>query len=184
MFGGADFIAYATAKAGVVGLTNALARAFGADDIRVNAIAPGAVDTEKQLRLWYDRGAGRRDRPRASCIKQRLLADEIARAALFLAADDSRMITKQCLIVDAAAWRSRLDAMLEIGLNPYGLTYVLGLQGRGTPRANPNGRGLEGFIAIAEELGAKTLEIFEPWLAEDDDARARRRSATGSPRSA
>ncbi|HET7715064.1 MAG TPA: sugar phosphate isomerase/epimerase family protein [Bauldia sp.] len=55
--------------------------------------------------------------------------------------------------------------MLEVGLNPYGLTYVLGLQGRGTPRANPAGRGLEGFIAIAEELGAKTLEIFEPWLA-------------------
>jgi sugar phosphate isomerase/epimerase len=60
--------------------------------------------------------------------------------------------------------------MLEIGLNPYGLTYVLGLQGRGTPRANPNGSGLEGFIAIAGELGAKTLEIFEPWLAEMDDA--------------
>jgi sugar phosphate isomerase/epimerase len=59
--------------------------------------------------------------------------------------------------------------MLDIGLNPYGLTYVLGLQGRGTPRANPAGRGLEGFIAIAEELGAKTLEIFEPWLAAMDD---------------
>lgn len=60
--------------------------------------------------------------------------------------------------------------MLEIGLNPYGLTYVLGLQGRGTPRANPEGGGLDGFIQIAEELGAKTLEIFEPWLAELDDA--------------
>jgi sugar phosphate isomerase/epimerase len=55
--------------------------------------------------------------------------------------------------------------MLEVGLNPYGLTYVLGLQGHGTPRANPKGSGLEGFIAIATELGAKTLEIFEPWLA-------------------
>jgi sugar phosphate isomerase/epimerase len=60
--------------------------------------------------------------------------------------------------------------MLETGLNPYGLTYVLGLQGQGTPRANPNGTGLEGFIAIAEELGAKTLEIFEPWLAKMSDA--------------
>ena len=56
--------------------------------------------------------------------------------------------------------------MLDIGLSPYGLTYTLGLQGRGTPRANPNGRGLEGFVAIAEGLGATTLEIFEPWLAE------------------
>ena len=61
--------------------------------------------------------------------------------------------------------------MLRVGLNPYGLTYHLGLQGRGTPRVNPNARGLEGFIDIATELGARTLEIFEPWLAGmDDDA--------------
>lgn len=60
--------------------------------------------------------------------------------------------------------------MLEVGLNPYGLTYTLGLQGRGTPRANPTGSGLEGFIAIATELGAKTLEIFQPWLAEMSDS--------------
>ena len=68
--------------------------------------------------------------------------------------------------------------MLDIGLNPYGLTYTLGLQGQGTPRANPKGRGLEGFIDIATELGARTLEIFEPWLARmDDDELAR--CATG-----
>jgi sugar phosphate isomerase/epimerase len=59
--------------------------------------------------------------------------------------------------------------MLEVGLNPYGLTYYLGLQGRGTPRANPNGRGLEGFIELAEELGARTLEIAETWLAPLND---------------
>ena len=61
--------------------------------------------------------------------------------------------------------------MLQVGLNPYGLTYYLGLQGHGTPRANPDGRGLEGFIELATELGAKTIEIFEPWIAAlDDDA--------------
>jgi sugar phosphate isomerase/epimerase len=60
--------------------------------------------------------------------------------------------------------------MLETGLNPYGLTYVLGLQGQGTPRVNPRGTGLEGFVAIAQELKAKTLEIFEPWLAKMNDA--------------
>jgi 3-oxoisoapionate decarboxylase len=59
--------------------------------------------------------------------------------------------------------------MLDVGLNPYGLTYTLGLQGHGTPRANPNGRGLEGFIEIATELRARTLEIFEPWLAKMSD---------------
>jgi 3-oxoisoapionate decarboxylase len=58
---------------------------------------------------------------------------------------------------------------ISVGLNPYGLTYHLGLQGKGTPRANPDGKGLEGFIAIAKELGAKVLEIFDPWLADLSD---------------
>ena len=52
----------------------------------------------------------------------------------------------------------------DLGLNPYGLTYHLGLQGAGGPRANPKGAGLEGFIAIATELEAKVLEIYDPWL--------------------
>src|SRR5271166_6805567 len=43
---------YAAAKAAVVGMTNSLAREFGADNIRVNAIAPGAVITDRQRRLW------------------------------------------------------------------------------------------------------------------------------------
>jgi 3-oxoisoapionate decarboxylase len=60
---------------------------------------------------------------------------------------------------------------ISLGLNPYGLTYHLGLQGKGTPRANPDGKGLDGFIAIATELGARVLEIYDPWLAElSDDA--------------
>jgi 3-oxoisoapionate decarboxylase len=59
---------------------------------------------------------------------------------------------------------------LDVGLNPYGLTYTLGLQGRGTARANPHGTGLEGFIAIATDLKAKVLEIFDPWLADLPDA--------------
>ncbi len=54
--------------------------------------------------------------------------------------------------------------MLNVGINPYGLTYYLGLQGRGTLRANPAGRGLGGFIEIAEEIGAKTIEIHNAWL--------------------
>lgn len=58
---------------------------------------------------------------------------------------------------------------IKVGLNPYGLTYTLGLQGKGTPRANPDGTGLEGFIAIASALKAQVLEIFDPWLAELSD---------------
>ncbi|MCW5982330.1 MAG: sugar phosphate isomerase/epimerase [Bryobacteraceae bacterium] len=54
--------------------------------------------------------------------------------------------------------------MLHVGLNPYGLTFHLGLQGAGTSRRNPAGAGLEGFLAIAVELGARTLELHNPWL--------------------
>lgn len=62
---------------------------------------------------------------------------------------------------------------MRVGLNPYGLTWTLGLQGRGTARANPAGSGLEGFLAVAEELGARVVEIFDPWLQQmsDDDLR-------------
>ncbi len=100
-FGGDGMIAYATAKAAVVGLTRALARAFGPDNIRVNAIEPGAVMTEKQRRLWYPSEASVAEMVARQPIPRLLLGDEIARAALFLAADDSRMITKQSIAVDA-----------------------------------------------------------------------------------
>jgi sugar phosphate isomerase/epimerase len=58
---------------------------------------------------------------------------------------------------------------MRVGLNPYGLTWLLGLQGRGTARMNPQGRGLDGFHTLAEEIDAGVLEIFDPWLREMDD---------------
>jgi sugar phosphate isomerase/epimerase len=57
-----------------------------------------------------------------------------------------------------------------MGLNPYGLTYHLGLQARGTARANPAPAGLEGFIAIATEIGARAIELWEGWLKEMGEA--------------
>jgi NAD(P)-dependent dehydrogenase (short-subunit alcohol dehydrogenase family) len=100
MRGVTRMIVYSSAKAEVIGLTNSLAGEFGPDNIRVNAIAPGAVVTERQLRLWYSETQADEMASR-QLIQRRLLPDEVARAALFLAADDSRMITKQCLVVDA-----------------------------------------------------------------------------------
>lgn len=60
------------------------------------------------------------------------------------------------------------------GLNPYGLTYHLGPQASGTARANPGGQGLDAFIALGADLGARVLEIFDPWLSasSDDELRA------------
>ncbi len=90
---------YTTAKAAVQGLTRSLARDFGPFNIRVNTLVPGWVMTEKQVRLWLT-DAGRADIARGQCINQPLLAEHIARMALFLAADDSAMCTAQDFIVD------------------------------------------------------------------------------------
>jgi NAD(P)-dependent dehydrogenase (short-subunit alcohol dehydrogenase family) len=103
MFGTPDLQAYSAAKAAVVGLTNSLARQFGEHRIRVNAIAPGLVLTEKQRRLWFHD-----DAKLAQVVSRQSMAwpiepDDIARAALFLAADDSRMITKQTLAVNGGS---------------------------------------------------------------------------------
>lgn len=100
-FGADQMVAYATAKGAVVALTFALARAFGADNIRVNAIEPGAVITERQKRLWFKTEAAVEQTVQRQLIRRVLLGEEIARTALFLAADDSRMITKQTITVDA-----------------------------------------------------------------------------------
>jgi sugar phosphate isomerase/epimerase len=62
---------------------------------------------------------------------------------------------------------------LLVGMNPYGLTYTLGLQGAGTARANPNGTGLDGFLAIATSHGARTIDLHHPWLARMDAAAKR-----------
>jgi NAD(P)-dependent dehydrogenase (short-subunit alcohol dehydrogenase family) len=99
--GGGEFPAYAAAKAAVLGLTRALARTLGPDNIRVNAIEPGAVMTERQRQLWYTSQDAVDAMVQRQALKTTLLGEEIGRAALFLAADDSRMITKQSLIVDA-----------------------------------------------------------------------------------
>jgi NAD(P)-dependent dehydrogenase (short-subunit alcohol dehydrogenase family) len=99
--GAANLVAYSAAKAAIVGMTNSLARDYGDDRIRVNAIAPGAVLTQRQLELWYTSDAQVETIVARQCLKERLLAADVARMALFLAADDSRMITKQCFVVDA-----------------------------------------------------------------------------------
>jgi D-xylose 1-dehydrogenase len=99
MIGLARMSIYSAAKAAIVGLTTSLAREFGPDNIRVNAIAPGAVITERQRRLWMSEKDIADFRAR-QCLDRTLLAEDVARLALFLSADDSAMITKQCFLID------------------------------------------------------------------------------------
>ncbi|MBS0435196.1 MAG: SDR family oxidoreductase [Proteobacteria bacterium] len=90
---------YTTSKAAVHGLTRSLARDFGPFNIRVNALVPGWVMTDKQLRLWVDDRA-KQEISRGQCIDRPLMPEHIARMALFLAADDSAMCTAQEFVVD------------------------------------------------------------------------------------
>jgi D-xylose 1-dehydrogenase len=100
-YGADTMIAYSTAKSAVVGLTRALSRSYGPDNIRVNTIEPGAVMTEKQKRIWYPKQVQVDALVERQRIQQILEPEEIARAVMFLASEDSRMITGQTLIVDA-----------------------------------------------------------------------------------
>jgi NAD(P)-dependent dehydrogenase (short-subunit alcohol dehydrogenase family) len=93
-------VGYSTATAAIGGLTRVLARELGPKKIRVNAIVPGAIATERQARLWTTPDAEREFLDQ-QCLKFRLSESDVARTALFLASDEARGITGQNLIVDA-----------------------------------------------------------------------------------
>lgn len=90
---------YVTAKAGLLGMTKALARQYGPDGIRVNTILPGWVVTQRQLDLWLTPEA-EAEWMEQVCLKERIEPRDAANLAMFLAADDSRMITNQHFIID------------------------------------------------------------------------------------
>jgi NAD(P)-dependent dehydrogenase (short-subunit alcohol dehydrogenase family) len=91
---------YNTAKAAIVGLTRAFAHECGASNIRVNAVLPGAIATERQRRLWYTPEYLENIRSRQA-LPHQIEPEEVARLILFLAADDSSAITNQSYVVDA-----------------------------------------------------------------------------------
>jgi NAD(P)-dependent dehydrogenase (short-subunit alcohol dehydrogenase family) len=100
MRGRPNLVGYTTAKAGILGLTRTLARELGPRNIRVNALVPGAIVTERQTALHRDPVADQQFLD-AQCLKIRLDSGHVARATLFLAADDSDGMTGQHVLVDA-----------------------------------------------------------------------------------
>ncbi|MBE7209383.1 MAG: SDR family oxidoreductase [Gluconacetobacter diazotrophicus] len=99
LLAGGGMPAYTAAKSGVIGLTRGLARDLGPHGIRANVVIPGWTITERQLALWMTDEAEKK-RAEGQCIPARVMAPDVARMVLWLAADDSRMVTAREFIVD------------------------------------------------------------------------------------
>ena len=90
---------YIAAKAAIVGLTRTMAHEVGSANIRVNAVLPGAIATERQKQLWYT-PEYKAEILASQALKRDIVPDDVARLVLFLAADDSSAITNQSYVVD------------------------------------------------------------------------------------
>ncbi len=99
MMGNSGYPIYTTSNAGITGMTRSLARELGPQKIRVNALAPGWVLTQKQLDMWAtpEDLAAHLDR---QCLKEHLTPEDMIAPTLFLASDASRAMTGQCMAVD------------------------------------------------------------------------------------
>ena len=99
MVGQGGMAAYTASKSGVLGLTRSLARDYGSYNIRVNAIAPGWIMTERQITKWLT-PEGVEELMHRQCLKRKLMPDEIARVTLFLASQEASACTSQQYVVD------------------------------------------------------------------------------------
>jgi NAD(P)-dependent dehydrogenase (short-subunit alcohol dehydrogenase family) len=97
-----DLALYEISKAGIEGMTRALAREFGPDNIRVTCVVPGNVKTQRQMR-WYT-PEGEKEIINQQCLKTRITPEDVASLVLFLASDDGRMCTGHNYWIDAG-WR-------------------------------------------------------------------------------
>jgi NAD(P)-dependent dehydrogenase (short-subunit alcohol dehydrogenase family) len=94
--------AYAASKSGLIGLTQALAAEFGPQGVRVNAILPGAVDTQ-MYRGMNDTAESQAYMTNLHALKRVAKPEELARSVLYLASDDSAFVTGTASLVDGGA---------------------------------------------------------------------------------
>ncbi|MFQ6546601.1 SDR family NAD(P)-dependent oxidoreductase [Aestuariibius sp. 2305UL40-4] len=99
MMGNAGYPIYTTANSGINGMTRSLARELGPDRIRVNALAPGWVLTQKQKDMWVTE-EGLKAHLERQCLKDPLEPDDIVGGCLFLASNISKAMTGQALVID------------------------------------------------------------------------------------
>jgi NAD(P)-dependent dehydrogenase (short-subunit alcohol dehydrogenase family) len=96
----AELSIYETAKAGIEGMTRALARDLGESNIRVNCVVPGAIRTPRQMKLWHTPEEEAKILAQ-QCLKARVDPVHVTAMVLFLASDDARMCTAHNYWVDA-----------------------------------------------------------------------------------
>lgn len=94
-----NMAAYTASKSGVIGLTRSLARDYGQYGIRVNAVAPGWIMTQRQLDKWLT-PAGEAQLMERQCLKRRLQPAEVAKFIVFLASEEASACTSQHYVVD------------------------------------------------------------------------------------
>jgi NAD(P)-dependent dehydrogenase (short-subunit alcohol dehydrogenase family) len=99
MMADTGYLPYIAANAGITGLSRSLAREFGPDSIRVNALAPGWVLTPKQRDMWVTPASLAAHLAR-QCLKDPLAPEDITGGVLFLASNASKMMTGQVLVID------------------------------------------------------------------------------------
>ena len=90
---------YTASKSAVLGLTRGLARDYGAWNIRVNAIVPGWIMTERQVEKWLT-PQGEADLMKAQCLKRKLYPDDVSRVVVFFASEEASACTSQHYVVD------------------------------------------------------------------------------------
>ncbi len=94
-----DMPSYTAAKAGIIGLTKGLAGRLGRHGIRVNAVAPGWVITDRQRDKWVTE-EGLKAHVARQCIREVMKPEDMIGVCLFMASDSAKMLTAQTLIVD------------------------------------------------------------------------------------
>lgn len=109
-----NIVLYCSTKAAVISVTQSLALELAGDNIRVNAIAPGVIDTpmwdlvDAQFAAYENKPKGQKKREVGEAVPLGRMGDprDVADPVVFLASDEARYITAQCLNVDGGNWMS------------------------------------------------------------------------------
>ena len=112
--GEANVTIYCSTKAAVISITQSLALELASDNIRVNGIAPGVIDTpmwkhvDAQFAEYEDKPIGQKKREVGEAVPLGRMGDpaDVADPCVFLASDEARYITAQTLNVDGGNWMS------------------------------------------------------------------------------